>query len=102
MIEPRLFKLVLSILVELLVVENRCGWRDASASFALVRCYGFLRVHVSFSGGERYALLFVRVDAGLYVGLSSPAEPHHRADDARDDHQDEDGGPGVEVGCRSC
>ena len=51
---------------------------------------------------KRYAFFFVRVDAGLYVGLSSPAEPHHRADDARNDHQNEDGGAGVEVGCRSC
>ena len=57
-------------------------------------------VHVSLSGGERYAFFFVRVHAGLYAGLSSPAEPHHRANDARDNYEDEDGGPGVEVGCK--
>ena len=84
MSEAILFKPVLPILIELLIVEDRRRWRNASASFAFVRCYGFLRVHVSLSGGERYALFFVRVDAGLYVRLPSPAKPHHRADDARD------------------
>lgn len=101
MTEFGLSKPVLPILVEFFVGEDRRRRRNASAPFALVRCYRLLRVGVSFLGGEGYALLFVRVHAGLYAGLSSPAEPHHRADDARDYHQDEDGGPGVEVSCKS-